>query len=109
SARVAPSSFGSGYFTVIFLNGTEIMRQEIPLTADKATLATTLTDAAGNYQVGLSALGTSQVTLEVVYAGDSQHWPGYAQAGPQLPHGPLLAGGVGRHMPAPIFVSKPCA
>jgi len=36
SARVAPSSFASGYFTVIFLNGTEVSRQEIPLTTTKS-------------------------------------------------------------------------
>jgi hypothetical protein len=81
-ARVAPSSFGSGYFTVIFLNGTEISRQEIPLTASKLTFATTSTDASGNYQIGLSSLGTSQVILEAAYSGDAQHWPAYARVGP---------------------------
>jgi hypothetical protein len=56
SARVAPSSLGSGYFAVIFLSGgTEISRQEIPLTAGKLAFATTSTDAAGIYQFGLSS------------------------------------------------------
>jgi len=83
SARVAPSSFGSGYFTVIFLSGgTEISRQEILLKAGKLTFATTSTDAAGDYQFGLTSLGNSQVTLEAVYAGDVQHWPAYARVGP---------------------------
>jgi hypothetical protein len=83
SARVAPSSFGSGYFTVIFLSsGTEISRQEISLKAGKLTFATTSTDAAGDYQFGLTSLGNSQVTLEAVYAGDAQHWPAYARVGP---------------------------
>jgi hypothetical protein len=83
SALVAPSSFASGYFTVIFLlNGTEISRQEIPLTATKVTFATTSTDVAGNYQFGLSSLGTSLVTLEATYTGDVQHWPAYARTGP---------------------------
>ncbi|MCU1316986.1 MAG: hypothetical protein JWN63_2308 [Candidatus Acidoferrum typicum] len=83
SARVAPSSFGSGYFTVIFLSGgTEISRQEIPLTAGKLTFATTSTDAAGNYQFGLTSLGTSQVTFEAAYAGDAQRWPAYARVAP---------------------------
>jgi hypothetical protein len=83
SARVAPSSLGSGYFTVIFLsNGTEISRQEISLKAGKLTFATTSTDAAGDYQFGLTSLGNSQVTLEAVYAGDAQHWPAYSRVGP---------------------------
>jgi hypothetical protein len=83
SARVAPLSFASGYFTVIFLvNGTEISRQEIPLTAAKVTFATTPTDAAGNYQFSLSSLGTSLVTLEATYTGDVLHWPAYARTGP---------------------------
>lgn len=82
SARVAPSSFASGYFTVIFLNGTEVSRQEIPLTTTKVTFGTTSTDAAGNYQLSLTSLGTSQVTLEAAYAGDTQHWPAYARVAP---------------------------
>ena len=83
SARVAPSSLGSGYFTVIFLSGgTEISRQEIPLTAGKLTFATTSTDAAGSYQFGLTSLGTSPVALEAAYPGDAQHWPAYARVAP---------------------------
>lgn len=83
SARVAPVSFASGYFTVIFLSGgTEISRLVIPLTATKVTIGTTLTDAVGHYQFGLTSLGTSQVTLEATYAGDAQHWPAYARVAP---------------------------
>jgi hypothetical protein len=68
---------------VIFLSGgTEISRQEIPLTAGKLTFATTSTDAAGNYQFGLTSLGTSQVTFEAAYAGDAQRWPAYARVAP---------------------------
>jgi hypothetical protein len=82
SARVAPSSFASGYFTVIFLNGTEVSRQEIPLTTTKVTFGATSTDSAGNYQLSLKPLGTSQVTLEATYPGDAQHWPAYARVAP---------------------------
>jgi hypothetical protein len=83
SARVAPVSFASGYFTVIFLGaGTEISRQVIPLPATKVTFGTTSTDAVGHYQLGLASLGTSQVTLEAAYAGDAQHWPAYARVAP---------------------------
>jgi hypothetical protein len=82
-ARVAPVSFASGYFTVIFLGaGTEISRQVIPLPATKVTFGTTSTDAVGHYQLGLASLGTSQVTLEAAYAGDAQHWPAYARVAP---------------------------
>lgn len=83
SARVAPVSLASGYFTVIFLGaGTEISRQVIPLPAAKVTFGTTLTDAVGHYQLGLASLGTSHVTLEAAYAGDAQHWPAYARVAP---------------------------
>src|SRR5260370_16160863 len=56
SARVAPSSFASGYFTVIFLNGTEVLRLETPLTVTKVTFGTTSTDATGNYKIALTSL-----------------------------------------------------
>jgi hypothetical protein len=83
SARVAPVSFASGYFTVIFLGaGTEISRQVIPLPATKVTFGTASTDAAGHYQLGLASLGTALVTLEAAYAGDAQHWPAYARVAP---------------------------
>jgi hypothetical protein len=82
TASVAPSSVGSGYLTVIFLNGTEIQRQDIPLTAAKIALGTASPDAAGAYQFSLSVLGTSQAIVEADYAGDPQHWPGYTRVGP---------------------------
>jgi hypothetical protein len=52
------------------------------LTTTKVTFGTTSTDAAGNYQLSLTSLGTSQVTLEAAYAGDTQHWPAYARVAP---------------------------
>jgi hypothetical protein len=83
SARVAPSSAGSGYFTVIFLNaGTEFLRTTIPLAAGKVALGNGATDATGNYQLSLTSLGTSHAILEATYAGDAQHWPGYARVNP---------------------------
>jgi len=82
SARVAPSSLGSGYFTVIFLNGTEISRQKIPFRAGRLAFGATATNVAGDYQFSLTGLGTSQVTLEAQYAGDAQRWPAYARFAP---------------------------
>jgi hypothetical protein len=83
SARVAPSSAGSGYFMVIFLKaGTEFLRNEIPLAAGKVELGTSASGAAGTYQLGLALLGSAHAILEATYAGDAQHWPGYARVGP---------------------------
>jgi len=82
-AQVAPSSLGSGYFTVDFLsNGTGIFRQEIPIAAGKTTLGTPTTDASGKYQLVVSSLGSQPAIIEATYAGDAQHWPAYAKTGP---------------------------
>ena len=80
SARVAPASAGSGYFTVIFLNGdTEIVRDTISLKAGRSALGTVVTDGTGSYQLGIDSLGTSSVILESTFAGDPQRWPAYAR------------------------------
>lgn len=80
SSRVAPLSVGSGYFTVIFLNsGIEFQRYTIPLAPGKLALGTTGTDGAGTFQMSLTSLGGWHVILEANYAGDAQHWPGYAR------------------------------
>jgi hypothetical protein len=82
-ARVAPSSFGSGYFAVIFLkSNVEFVRQTLPLKAGSVAQGTTATDATGAYSLGLASLGSTRIILEANYAGDAQHWPGYARAGP---------------------------
>jgi len=54
----------------------------IPLAPRVAILGATKTDSARNFQLSLTSLGTSQVILEATYAGDAQHWPGYARVGP---------------------------
>lgn len=80
SARVAPLSVGSGYFTLIFLDANgEFLRERIPLAAEKLTVGSTTTDSVGNYQMSLTSLGASHVLLEATYAGDAQHWPAYAR------------------------------
>jgi len=79
-ARVAPSSVGSGYFMIIYLNASgEFFRERIPLAAGVMALGSTTSDAAGNYQLSLTPFGTSRVTLEATYAGDAAHWPSYAR------------------------------
>jgi len=92
SARVVPSN--SGYFIVDFQDpsgnfltipapsGGAVHVESIPITAAKVPLASATTDSAGNFQLSLTSLATSQVTLDATYAGDAQHWPAYAQTGP---------------------------
>jgi hypothetical protein len=94
SARVAPSSFGSGYFLLGFLDASgnylhlpqesagALPSESLPLQPARVSLGTTATDTAGNYSLSLASLGTAQVFLEATYAGDESHWPGYASVGP---------------------------
>jgi hypothetical protein len=92
SARVVPSN--SGYFIVDFQDpsgnfltipapsGGAVHVESIPITAAKVPLGSATTDSAGNFQLSLTSLATSQVTLDATYAGDAQHWSAYAQTGP---------------------------
>jgi hypothetical protein len=96
TAKVAPSTLGSGYFILAFLGdagpgddlqlpGPEaaaVHAESFPLEPGRATLGTVTTDSSGNFQLSLTSLGAAQVILEATYAGDAQHWPGYASAGP---------------------------
>jgi hypothetical protein len=83
AARVAPSSTGSGYFMLIFQDGTgEFLREEIPLKAGTVPLGSATTDGTGSYALAIGSLGDAGVVLEATYAGDAQHWPGYARVGP---------------------------
>ena len=91
-ARIAPSN--SGYFFVTFLDasgnsvtipalsGGALRAEMLPISPAKVPRGSTTTDSVGNFQFSLTALGMSQVTLEAVYAGDTRHWPGYAQTAP---------------------------
>jgi len=97
SARVPPSSAGSGYFYLAFEDAggsgsyvpipgpnpnASVKAETIPFTETPLVLATTTTDAAGNFNLSLAALGSQQVLLEGTYAGDAQHWPAYVQVSP---------------------------
>jgi hypothetical protein len=83
SARISPSSAGSGEFMVIFLSGgNEFNRQRVPFVAASLPVGTATTDSTGHYQLDLSWLGTTQLILESNYAGDATHWPGYARVAP---------------------------
>lgn len=96
SARVSTPSLGSGNFVVAFLDASgtgtylqipgpslgALIPESIPFTPAKISLGKATTDAAGNYQFSLTSLGTLQLTLDVTYAGDAQHWPAYARVTP---------------------------
>jgi hypothetical protein len=94
SARVAPSSLGSGYFMVAFEDASlapkHIPAEEpsalpslsLPLTPGMTALGTAKTDANGNYHLDLAALGTSPALIEASYAGDASRWPASARTGP---------------------------
>ena len=53
--------------------------RKIPFTETPLLVGTTTTEAGGNFNLSLAALGSQQVLLEGTYAGDAQHWPAYAQ------------------------------
>jgi len=91
SARIPPASASSGYFYLAFQDATgnfvpipgpslsDFYSETIPFTPTPLTIGTATTDASGNFSLSLAALGSQQVMLESTYAGDAQHWPGYAQ------------------------------
>lgn len=94
SARIPPSSSASGYFFVAFEDGSgniipipgpnpsDLKSETIPFNSGKTSLGTATTDAAGNYQLSLTGLGSAQIILEATYAGDAQQWPGYVRVAP---------------------------
>jgi hypothetical protein len=94
-ANIPPSLLDSGYFILAFSDGTmgnfldipgtsvaAVHAESLPFIPGKAAFGKTTTDSAGNYQLSLRSLGTSQVILEATYAGDAQHWPAYARVDP---------------------------
>ena len=96
SARVPQSSAGSGYFFLAWEdargngfyvpipgpNPNDVKGETIPFTETPLAVGTATTDAGGNFNLSLGALGSQQVVLEGTYAGDAGHWPAYVQASP---------------------------
>ena len=77
TAQVAPSSFGGGYFCVIFLgSGSESSRERswFPFTIDGGHATT---DAAGRsaFDFDASIYGSTVVSWLPQFAGDDQYWP----------------------------------
>lgn len=80
SIRVAPSSHGSGFVTVMFLmDRVEFTRQMGWLEPAVVPLGRATTDAAGQFSVEVVPLG-SQALVEARYDGDPTHFPAYASA-----------------------------
>ena len=79
SARVAPSSVGTGFFKLVFLEdrtkeaGFSLIRYT---PAEKTTMVTT--DASGAFAFAL--LTSGRVAIEAHYAGDATHWQSFANA-----------------------------
>ena len=77
SARVAPLSHGSGYFTLIFRNPAgEVARRTIPLEAHVVPLGTTVTRHDGAFEASRIL---SRIEIRARYRGDGAHFPAYAE------------------------------
>lgn len=76
-ARVAPSSAGSGAFSLIFLQGGEVARKSLAFQAAALPLGSGKTGADGSYRIGYVA-PAGRFTLRAAYAGNGQYWPALA-------------------------------
>jgi hypothetical protein len=78
-ARIAPLSFGSGYFDITFQDAeAEFARERIPLTPARVRIGAATTDTQGRYAISLESLPRGKLLLEANYAGSDQYWPAYA-------------------------------
>ncbi len=77
-AKIAPSSVGSGYLSLVFLNQTEGMRRMIYLEPPLAILGTGATDSSGAFNLVLRGFPTGFLQIKVEYSGDDTFWPAYA-------------------------------
>ncbi|HEX3745596.1 MAG TPA: hypothetical protein VHW09_16755 [Bryobacteraceae bacterium] len=79
TARVAPVSIGSGYFTLIWFSadGNEPSRETILFEPQAQTLTTATTALDGTFSAGIAVdSGTDRVTAQ--YAGSGSLWPAMA-------------------------------
>jgi hypothetical protein len=80
TARVAPSSVGSGYFTLIWFNaaGSEPSREVLLFQPQTVSLGTATTTADGWFKIGnLPDSNAYEITAE--YAGSDTLWPAMAK------------------------------
>jgi hypothetical protein len=79
-ARVAPSSEGSGYFSLVFLGSDqEVQRFKIPLETKSVPLGEVTTEGGGTFEFQVSAAPAGSALFQAWYAGDDNHWPAYAE------------------------------
>src|SRR6266498_469253 len=80
TARLSPSSEGSGYFSIVFLGSDqEIQRFRIPLRAETVPLGEAVTGGSGAFKFPVSDAPTGPALFQAWYAGDDNHWPAYAE------------------------------
>ncbi len=80
TARVAPLSTGSGYFTIIFLDAfsNELYRQYVWLQSGTIPLGTVQTDANGSYTSAFVSQGAGSFQIRAAYSGTDSIWPAQA-------------------------------
>jgi hypothetical protein len=78
--RVSPSSTGSGYLALIFLDGTgkEIRRSELPLEPGWLSLGRAKTDGRGNFALRLGPPASEANLVKLTYDGDNRLRPATA-------------------------------
>ncbi|MEO8656948.1 MAG: hypothetical protein ABI693_00675 [Bryobacteraceae bacterium] len=83
-ARVPPSSAGSGYFALVFLqaSGTELRRSTLGFAPPTLTLGTAQTASDGTYAVSYVSPGAGDFQLQAFYGGTATLWPAFASASP---------------------------
>jgi hypothetical protein len=79
-ARVSPSSFGSGYFAVVFLGaaGTEVSRATLQFTPASIALGTAQTASDGTYSLSFLPLNPGDSQVQAAYSGTGALWPAFA-------------------------------
>jgi hypothetical protein len=93
AARIAPAALGSGYFWLAWRDANDFLQvpspspgtphsESLPIAPGHLPMGTATTNAAGQYQVSLSALGNEAASVAATFAGDSGHWPAAARVGP---------------------------
>jgi len=75
AARIAPASAGSGYFTVIWLYGSEFKRQTIPIKPAPPGHVFVATDDGGAFRYDWPGLPTGRIVLTARWAGDDTRSP----------------------------------
>ena len=78
-ARIAPSSAGSGAFSLIFLKDSEHARKSLAFSGASIALGSGTTAADGSYRIGYVA-PAGRFALRAGFAGTDPYWPALAQA-----------------------------